>query len=285
MTLLGELYNQGLGVRQDRPQAAAVVSARGRARRPHAMASLGLMAADGRGMPTRPTAAARAGSRRPPPSGEPTAAYNLALLLLAARRGGRDRAAAAALCDRGRGRDRRCPARARRHVCARPRRRARPGRGGALVPAGGPERLARRRGRIRDRALQRRRASRRTRPGGPPCSAARPLRGNAIAQNRLARIYATGRGVPKNLVEAAAWHLVAAGQGLADPWLDGQTGALPEGDRGRAEALASVRAGNALRAPARSPPRLVPRNGTFAANGTAGLDRAGPNRSCPRNAS
>ncbi len=68
-------------------------------------------------------------------------------------------------------------------------------------------------------------------------------RGNAIAQNRLARLYATGRGVARNLVEAAAWHLVASGQGLPDTWLDGAVKDLAKTDRARAEQLAAERAG------------------------------------------
>ena len=50
MTLLGELYNQGLGIKQDPVKAAEwyrLAAAQGDAA---AMASLGLMALDGRGM-------------------------------------------------------------------------------------------------------------------------------------------------------------------------------------------------------------------------------------------
>ena len=67
--------------------------------------------------------------------------------------------------------------------------------------------------------------------------------GNAIAQNRLARLYAVGRGVPQNLVEAAAWHLLAAAQGLTDGWLDQALRNLSAEDRARAERLAEERAG------------------------------------------
>jgi hypothetical protein len=67
--------------------------------------------------------------------------------------------------------------------------------------------------------------------------------GNAIAQNRLARLYAVGRGVPQNLVEAAAWHLLAAQQGLTDAWLDQALRNLSAEDRARAERLATERAG------------------------------------------
>lgn len=46
-------------------------------------------------------------------------------------------------------------------------------------------------------------------------------KGNAIAQNRIARLYALGRGVSKNLTEAAAWHQVASMKGITDPKLNG----------------------------------------------------------------
>jgi uncharacterized protein len=44
--------------------------------------------------------------------------------------------------------------------------------------------------------------------------------GNPVAQNRLARIYAAGRGAPRDLVQAAKWHTIATEQGIKDPWLD-----------------------------------------------------------------
>jgi TPR repeat protein len=67
-------------------------------------------------------------------------------------------------------------------------------------------------------------------------------RGNPIAQNRLARLYALGRGVPKNLVESAAWHLLAASRGLTDAWLDQTLTTLSPEDRAKAEKLAAERA-------------------------------------------
>lgn len=66
-------------------------------------------------------------------------------------------------------------------------------------------------------------------------------RGNAIAQNRLARIQAAGRGMPQDLVSAAAWHLMASKQGRADPWLDTALKNLTAEERKRAEALARER--------------------------------------------
>jgi hypothetical protein len=44
-------------------------------------------------------------------------------------------------------------------------------------------------------------------------------------------------------VEAAAWHLAAAGQGLADSWLDQALKDLGPQERARAERLAAERSG------------------------------------------
>ena len=44
--------------------------------------------------------------------------------------------------------------------------------------------------------------------------------GNPVAQNRLARIYALGRGVEADPVEAAKWHVLASEAGRTDAELD-----------------------------------------------------------------
>jgi uncharacterized protein len=45
-------------------------------------------------------------------------------------------------------------------------------------------------------------------------------RGSPIAQNRLARILAAGRGAPVDPKEAIKWHLIAKAAGASDPNLD-----------------------------------------------------------------
>lgn len=243
MTLLGELYNQGLGTRQDPAKAAEwyrLAAGRGDA---HALAALGLMAIDGRGMPRNP-GQGKAWLEEAAVKGEPSAAYNLALLLLPTgatadltRAVELLRVAAEAeigeaqhslgvlyLTGRGVSRD---PAEAARWFL-------RAARNGNL--AGEVEYailLFNGEGVPADEAL----AARTFRRAA--------WRGNAIAQNRLARLYVVGRGVPQNLVEAAAWHLVAAGQGLTDAWLDQALRNLSPDDRARAERLAAERAGAA----------------------------------------
>ena len=44
--------------------------------------------------------------------------------------------------------------------------------------------------------------------------------GSPIARNRLARLYAAGKGVPPNPIEAGAWHLLAKNAGIQDQDLD-----------------------------------------------------------------
>lgn len=45
-------------------------------------------------------------------------------------------------------------------------------------------------------------------------------RNNPVAMNRVARLYASGRGVKKDEIEAMKWHLLARAVGLQDEWLD-----------------------------------------------------------------
>ena len=66
-------------------------------------------------------------------------------------------------------------------------------------------------------------------------------KGNAIAQNRLAKLYQLGRAVPPNLSEAAAWHLAARAQGLSDATLDQMLERLSTEQRERAARLAADR--------------------------------------------
>jgi hypothetical protein len=240
MTLLGELYNQGLGVRQDPQQAAQWYRLAAERGDPHAMASLGLMSADGRGIRKDP-AAARAWFEKAAGFREPTAAYNLALLLLAtgsdadlAKAADLLRIAADAelgdaqhglgvLYARGKGIQQSAEEAAKLYLRA--------AKNGSIA---GEVELAIALFNGDGVAKNEAQAARLFRRAA--------LRGNAIAQNRLARVYATGRGVPRNLIEAAAWHLMASGQGLPDSWLDGTLKDMPEQDRKRAEQLATERA-------------------------------------------
>lgn len=63
-------------------------------------------------------------------------------------------------------------------------------------------------------------------------------RGSPVAQNRLARLYAAGRGVTKDLVQAAKWHILAVERGVADGWLDDALKGMTADERARAEQAA-----------------------------------------------
>ncbi|WP_051089705.1 tetratricopeptide repeat protein [Amorphus coralli] len=58
--------------------------------------------------------------------------------------------------------------------------------------------------------------------------------GNPVAMNRLARLYANGRGVELDKIEAIKWHLIARSRGLSDIWLDSYMEAQPDEDRAEA---------------------------------------------------
>ena len=244
MTLLGELYNQGLAVRPNAREAAEWYRLAARRGDRHAMASLGLMALDGRGM-DRDLALGRDWLERAAAAGEPTAAYNLARLLLAANTPD-DIARAARLLKVASDAEIGDAQHALGVLSAR-------GQGGLKADATEAARLFRLAAGNGSLAGAVEFAIMQFNGEGVPrneAAAARGFRlaaygGNAIAQNRLARLYVNGRGVPRSLVEAAAWHLAATGQGLTDSWLDGVLRAMPAADRTRAELLAAERGGRA----------------------------------------
>ena len=59
--------------------------------------------------------------------------------------------------------------------------------------------------------------------------------GNAVAQNRLARLYANGVVVKADPVEAAKWHLLAREAGVSDFSLDIVLSKLTKEERAKAE--------------------------------------------------
>ncbi len=58
-------------------------------------------------------------------------------------------------------------------------------------------------------------------------------RGNPIAQNRVAHLYARGEALPKDLAMAAAWNSFAKAGGLKDDELDVATANLTLDERRR----------------------------------------------------
>jgi uncharacterized protein len=63
-------------------------------------------------------------------------------------------------------------------------------------------------------------------------------KGNAVAQNRFARCLLHGRGITANAVEAAKWHLIAKASGEEDQVLDQAHAKLSKADRTKAEQAA-----------------------------------------------
>jgi uncharacterized protein len=63
-------------------------------------------------------------------------------------------------------------------------------------------------------------------------------RGNPVAQNRVARLYATGRVFEVDPAEAMKWHILARKGGRSDAWLDDFIARLPEAARKEGEARA-----------------------------------------------
>jgi TPR repeat protein len=64
-------------------------------------------------------------------------------------------------------------------------------------------------------------------------------KGAATAQNRLARCYAHGAGVEKNLAEAAKWNFIAKAGGIEDKALEDMLSKLSRADKLKAQAAAA----------------------------------------------
>ncbi len=64
------------------------------------------------------------------------------------------------------------------------------------------------------------------------------MRGSAIAQDRLARILASGRGAPRDLAEATKWHLISRAGGETDLELDEIIGKVDAATRAAGEKAA-----------------------------------------------
>ena len=58
---------------------------------------------------------------------------------------------------------------------------------------------------------------------------------NPVAQDRAARLYVTGRGIKKDVVEGMKWHMLSRAAGLQDAWLDGEMNKLTRDQRSAVE--------------------------------------------------
>jgi TPR repeat protein len=85
--------------------------------------------------------------------------------------------------------------------------------------------------------------------------------GNPIAQNRIARLIATGVGLPFNDVEAAKWHLLAKAAGVKDPQLEDMMSTMKPEELEKARGLAAAFPGGDLSI---KPTPLIPLNSSLA---------------------
>jgi TPR repeat protein len=241
MTLLGEIYNQGLGVPMDPAKAAEWYRLAARQGESHAMASLGLMALDGRGVPKN-AEEGRKWLDQAAQNGDAIASYNLGLLLLTSDKDA-DLSRAVALLRK-----------AAEFEIADAQHSLGvlylTGRGVAKNP-GEAARLFKRAADNGSSVGEVEYAILLFNGNGIPANeseAARYFRraaakGNAIAQNRLARMLIAGRGVSENKVDAMAWQLLASAQGLNDSWIDNALLTMTAEERKKAEKLAAERLG------------------------------------------
>jgi len=235
MTLLGELYANGFGVRQDWAKAAEwyrLGAARGDGQAAYALAMLTL---DGRGTAKDPVAGRRL--LETASAKVPAAAYNLGLLALQQGNAEGDkravelfrRAADASepeaqyamgvLYKQGRGVPRDMAEAAKWLALASRNRNTAAEVEYAVMLFNGD-------GVSKDEAA------------GAKLFRRAAEQGNPVAQNRVARIYAAGRGLPKDLIEAGKWHTLATARGIPDPWLDDTLKALTPAERARADEAA-----------------------------------------------
>jgi TPR repeat protein len=219
MTLVGELLANGLGVKPDEKRAAYWYKLAADAGDREAIYALGLLHLEGRGVDKNREEAARR-FRDAAARGQPAAAYNLALLYLEGKVFPRDVLAAmrwfrvgaeqdladaqhalAILHKDGDGVQKDLTQATRwleraanlDHVPAMIE------LGIAVFNGDGAQRDEKRAAKLFREAA---------------------LRGNPVAQNRYARMLATGRGIDQNSVDACAWHLLARSRAVGDPTLD-----------------------------------------------------------------
>ena len=219
MTLLGELYAQGLGVGQDDAKAAQWYSAAAAGGDRDAMFALAMFNLAGRGGPRNEQEGARLLSEAAK-LGHPAANYDLGLLYLQGQQFPRDVTRAAELfraaADAG-------SSEAQYALATMVKE-------GSGVPKDIDEamrlmRLAATAGNLD--AMVEFAIAQFNGEGTPKNEAAAARlflsaarRGSPIAQDRLARILMAGRGMPADPTEAVKWHIIAKAGGDSDPELD-----------------------------------------------------------------
>lgn len=236
MTLLAELFEQGLGVRQDSRKAQEWYQLAARRGDVNAIFALGMMHLDGRGV-VRDPVRAEVLLQQAADKGHGLASFNLALTLLAS--GTTENLAKAITLLRVAEKQEVGDAQHALAVLMLQ------GTGMEQDVEGGADMMARAAangslaGEVEFAILQfTGRGIGRDERAAARGFARAAARGNAIAQNRLARILIQGRWLPRAPVTAAGWHLAAKAQGLNDTFLDEELARLSPADRERAQALA-----------------------------------------------
>jgi TPR repeat protein len=239
MTLIGELFNQGLGVPMNPVKAAEWYTLAAKQGDPNALSTLGLMALEGRGMEKNPTQG-KAWLEQAAAKGEPRASYNLGLLYMSTGDNADLKRAIAYL----------------QTATSAEIGDAQHALGVLYLTGKGVEKSSTEAARLFERAAKNGSLAgeveyaillfngdgvKADEAQGAKLFRRAASRGNAIAQNRLARLLIVGRGVQANKIDAAAWHLLAAAQGLSDSWLDNALKDLSPEDRAKAQKLAAER--------------------------------------------
>ena len=239
MTLLGELYSNGLGVAQNDLKAAEWYKLAADRGDREAMFALAML------RPRRPRRAARPrGQRQAAGFGRkarPRARrLRSALLYMEGQLFPRDFGHAAELLrDRGASRQSAGPIRARHALQGRPRRAQGHARGGAVVG------LASLANDTDDQveyaiALYNGDGTDRNTQAAAALFLKAAKRNSPIAQNRLAHILASGNGLPADPAGAAKWHLISKAQGETDLVLDDYVGKLDAKTRETGEKAAKA---------------------------------------------
>jgi hypothetical protein len=248
MTMLGEIYSNGFGVKRDVAKAADWYKRASDAGDREAMFALAMIRLSGRGSPDKQDAVRLLASAAK--LGEPKAAYNLALLYLDGQTLPQDIKRSAELlrqaADAGNPEAQYALATFYKEgtgVEKDPEKAARLLQAAALADnvdaeveyaialfngTGTPRNQAAAVSLLRKAARQ----------------------NSAIAQNRLAFVLVRGMGAPMDKIEGFKWHLVAKTAGKGDPELDAEMAKLSPEDRAKAEALAHRWLGDTLDATA-----------------------------------
>ena len=234
MTLIGQLYNEGLGVRRDYLEASRWFRLAADRGDRQAMFALALLTLEGKGTP-KSVEAARALFEKAAALGHAGAWYNLGVMALdlpngadftaaaqdfraAADGGNADGAYSLGLLYReGKGVEQ------DRGLAASWLRRAAEGDSlGAQIEYG--------------IALYNGDGVKKDEAAGFRLLMKAAARNNPVAQNRVARVLATGKGAPKDTIEAMKYHLMARAAGVPDEWLDQQLAAMSGRDKLAVEA-------------------------------------------------